>query len=164
MDLDNVKCEVCGAGVARHRCDFCGRHVCRQCSPDPQEPCRGCFELDDEVEATAGPDRPKENPPAGAHAKSVCVDLDGVLARYDRWRGIEHIGAPLPGAADFTRRLKDLGVKVVIFTTRVNPAPETSGHTEPVGMLSRRVQEWLDKNGFTYDEIYIGTGKPVACA
>lgn len=24
------------------------------------------------------------------------VDLDGTLAVYDKWRGIEHIGAPIP--------------------------------------------------------------------
>lgn len=31
--------------------------------------------------------------------KNVCVDLDGVLAQYDRWKGIEHIGDPHARAA-----------------------------------------------------------------
>jgi hypothetical protein len=156
VETNIVNCGICGEHPVTGYCHYCGRASCDQCRPHQYEPCRGCFELDDAVDAAAQPDRPKSQPPVTAHAKSVCVDLDGVLAAYDRWHGIEHIGEPLAGAVDFTRQLRSLGVKVVIHTTRVNP--------DPAGMLQRRVQEWLDKNGFTYDEIYAGQGKPLACA
>ena len=26
----------------------------------------------------------------------IGVDLDGTLAHYDKWRGVEHIGKPVP--------------------------------------------------------------------
>jgi hypothetical protein len=54
--------------------------------------------------------------------KSVAIDFDGVLARYDGWKGPEHYGAPLPGALDFVRRLLGAGYHVVIFTTRADCA------------------------------------------
>ena len=34
----------------------------------------------------------------------IGVDLDGTLATYDRWRGIEHIGDPIP---DMVFRIKN---------------------------------------------------------
>ena len=27
---------------------------------------------------------------------TIAVDLDGTLARYDGWKGIDHIGDPIP--------------------------------------------------------------------
>lgn len=94
--------------------------------------------------------------------KSICVDLDAVLAKYDGWKGVEHIGEPLPGAADFLRQIKALGARVVIFTTRTNADPAISGRTESVDMLTQRVRLWLDAHGLPYDEIYAGQGKPLA--
>ncbi len=73
MNLEDIKCQVCRAAPILFRCTYCGRWVCAACLPDVAEPCRGCFELDDTVEA-AGPDRPRQQPPAQAQAKSVCDD------------------------------------------------------------------------------------------
>jgi hypothetical protein len=87
-----------------------------------------------------------------------------VLAQYDHWRGLDHIGAPLAGAVEFTRRLKSLGLNVVIHTTRVNPDPQTSGRGDSCEALRRRVQAWLDEHGFACDDIFTGQGKPLACA
>jgi len=95
--------------------------------------------------------------------KSVCVDLDGVLAQYDGWKGVEHIGDPIPGAAEFTKRLREIA-RVVIFTCRTNADPKISGRNESVQMLTQRVRLWLDAHGFAYDEIYVGQGKPLAAA
>lgn len=96
--------------------------------------------------------------------ETVAVDLDGVLAQYDQWRGIEHIGDPIPGAVEFTAALKAIPCKVLIFTTRTNADPAISGRTESVDMLVQRVRLWLDAHGFVYDEIYSGQGKPLAAA
>ena len=95
--------------------------------------------------------------------KSVAVDVDGVLAQYDGWKGVEHIGDPIPGAVEFTKKLQEIA-RVVIFTTRVNADPKISGRNESVEMLTQRVKLWLDAHGFAYDEIYVGQGKPLAAA
>jgi hypothetical protein len=86
--------------------------------------------------------------------------LDGVLAKYEGWRGATHFGEPLVGAAEFTRRLAAVA-DVVIFTTRCNAALNAP---MPVAELRRTVQQWLDRHGFAYQEIYIGQGKPHAAA
>lgn len=92
--------------------------------------------------------------------KTICVDLDGVLAQYDGWKGVDHIGDPIPGAVDFTKELSQLG-DVVIFTTRCNPEVNKPS---AVHLLVNRVREWLDRHGFEYADIYAGTGKPIASA
>lgn len=49
----------------------------------------------------------------------VGFDLDGTLAVYDEWKGIEHFGAPI---ASMIARVKEYlvqDVKVRIFTARV---------------------------------------------
>lgn len=50
--------------------------------------------------------------------KHVCVDFDGVLAEYDGWKGPEHLGTPRPGAKEFLQEINNLGMKVIILTTR----------------------------------------------
>src|SRR5688500_18096438 len=49
----------------------------------------------------------------------IGVDLDGTLARYDVWRGTEHIGAPIPEMVDRVRAWLAGGYEVRIFTARV---------------------------------------------
>lgn len=92
--------------------------------------------------------------------KTVCVDLDGVLATYEHWQGREKFGEPLPGAVAFTRQLAQMA-PVVIFTTRCN---EEMNQPELAEELRRRVKLWLDEHGFAYREVYIGQGKPHAAA
>jgi phosphoglycolate phosphatase-like HAD superfamily hydrolase len=104
--------------------------------------------------------------------KTVLVDLDGVLADYTSgWRGIDHIGDPIPGAVEFTRHLAEFA-RVVIYTTRckayLETAPGPDGVPEPdrndPERLAGIVKVWLDRHGFTYDEVYTGQGKPFAAA
>jgi hypothetical protein len=48
----------------------------------------------------------------------IGVDLDGTLARYDGWKGAEHIGEPI---IPMVRRVLDwynAGIEVRIFTAR----------------------------------------------
>jgi hypothetical protein len=51
----------------------------------------------------------------------IGVDLDGTLAHYDHWRGVEHIGEPvIPMLARVKTWLAE-GRDVRIFTARVGP-------------------------------------------
>lgn len=109
---------------------------------------------------------PGPGTPAAAPAspkKTVCVDLDGVLARYEGWKGEDHFGEPLPGAVEFTRRLAEYA-RVVVFTTRCKA--DLGGR--PAGAtpedLAATVRAWLDRHGFACDEVYTGQGKPIAAA
>lgn len=48
-------------------------------------------------------------------------DLDGTLAKYDGWKGIEHIGAPVAPMVKLIRQMHDEGKVVKIMTARVAP-------------------------------------------
>lgn len=49
----------------------------------------------------------------------IGVDLDGTLAVYDQWRGVEHIGTPVPKMVARVRNWLASGIDVRIFTARV---------------------------------------------
>lgn len=46
-------------------------------------------------------------------------DLDGTLATYDVWRGIEHVGAPIAPMVNLLKKMLDDGEDCRIFTARV---------------------------------------------
>jgi len=48
-------------------------------------------------------------------------DLDGTLAVYDGWQGIDHIGAPVAKTVRLMKRMHEDGLKVKILTARVSP-------------------------------------------
>jgi hypothetical protein len=48
-------------------------------------------------------------------------DLDGTLAKYDGWKGIDHIGAPVAPMVKLIRQMHDEGKVVKIMTARVAP-------------------------------------------
>lgn len=50
----------------------------------------------------------------------IGVDLDGTLARYDGWKGIDHIGDPIPAMVERVKRWLADGRDVRIFTARVD--------------------------------------------
>jgi len=54
-----------------------------------------------------------------AHKSWIGGDLDGTLARYDGWKGPEHIGEPIPEMLDRVKRWRREGRDVRIFTARV---------------------------------------------
>lgn len=110
----------------------------------------------DEGEATVSPKKKSRGPKK--RNRSICVDLDGVLATYHGWQGLEHFGDPIPGAIEFTRKMIATH-RVIIFTSRTSQI-EGRDLDEAV----RLVGAWLDRHGFAYDEIYTGKGKPFATA
>lgn len=48
-------------------------------------------------------------------------DLDGTLAKYDGWKGIDHIGEPVKPMVDLIKRMRAEGKVVKIMTARVAP-------------------------------------------
>lgn len=49
----------------------------------------------------------------------IGVDLDGTLAMYHGWKGVEHIGAPIPAMVRRVKQWLAEGRDVRIFTARV---------------------------------------------
>lgn len=67
----------------------------------------------------------------------IGIDLDGTLAFYDVWRGIEHVGAPIPAMAERVREWAARGQPMKIFTARVSvPEPERSA-------VIGHIHDWL---------------------
>ena len=105
--------------------------------------------------------KPKRDP---KRKPRICVDLDGVLAQYDGWKGIDHFGDPVPGAVEFTIALAKIA-EVVVFTSRC--AVETTEAENPElspSAMRVKVVEWLEKHKFIFDDVYVGQGKPRAAA
>ena len=75
-------------------------------------------------------------------ADVIAVDLDGTLAHYDKWRGIEHIGEPIPLMLDLVKGIINMGTKVVIFTARANDK-------EAIPFI----EEWLVESGLPKLEV-----------
>jgi len=69
----------------------------------------------------------------------IGVDLDGTLAHYDKWRGANHIGAPIPEMVERIKAWIARGQEVRIFTARVGGT-----NTYPQRTL---VQDWLEAAG-----------------
>lgn len=58
-------------------------------------------------------------------------DLDGTLAVYDKWEGIDHIGEPVKPMVDLVKRMHAEGEVVKILTARVAPRSDTEVKPTP---------------------------------
>jgi len=81
-------------------------------------------------------------------------DLDGTLAKYDGWKGIDHIGEPVKPMVDLMKRMHDEGKVVKIMTARVAPKekPETKPNPYKEGdwcIESPDFQPWALRNEWT---------------
>jgi hydroxymethylpyrimidine pyrophosphatase-like HAD family hydrolase len=57
------------------------------------------------------------------NGKIICFDFDGVIAKYDGWKGADVFGAPHWDVVDAMKQLKAAGYRIIIWTTRkVTPA------------------------------------------
>jgi len=72
----------------------------------------------------------------------IAVDLDGTLAKDTGWKGISHIGDPVPKMFKRVQKWVDQGKKVVIFTARAHD-PKAIPH----------VEKWLKKHGLPKLEV-----------
>ncbi len=95
----------------------------------------------------------------------VCLDLDGVLAKYEGWDGTGQIGEPLPGALEFATELAKIA-DIVIFTGRCSEDREDRELVARLssGQLRIQVIDWLEKNKFPFADVYTGKGKPHVAA
>lgn len=86
------------------------------------------------------------------------VDLDGVLATYDEWKGPLAIGEPIKGAATFMADLMKTFV-VKVYTTRCRDGQEgVSCHT-----VVASIDSWLLKHAIPNDGIEMGNGGKPLC-
>ncbi len=67
----------------------------------------------------------------------IGVDLDGTLAEYHGWKGVEHIGEPVGKMLERVLDWLDKGIDVRIFTARVH-----DGKLETL----RVIQHWCLKH------------------
>lgn len=89
----------------------------------------------------------------------IGFDLDGTLAKYDGWKGIAHIGDPVPRMTLIARLLHHLGKKIKILTARV--APRTG--RDDSEKAREYVQKWCEKNlGFSPEITYVKDASMVA--
>lgn len=79
------------------------------------------------------------------HTPSIAVDLDGTLAYYDHWRGIEHIGRAIPAMLSRVHRWIGEGKRVIIFTARI------TGEREKEARL--HIEHWLGQHNLDGLEI-----------
>ena len=71
----------------------------------------------------------------------IAVDLDGTLAYYDHWRGVEHVGEPIVPMLERVRGWIAAGVEVRIFTARVSPQFEDRIEA------AQHIQDWCARQG-----------------
>ena len=76
----------------------------------------------------------------------IAVDLDGTLAHYDSWKGIDHIGPVVPEVANAMELAQREGADIWIFTSRVSDPADA----EQAGKV---VHNWLVKNNFQFEGI-----------
>ncbi|MEK6884652.1 MAG: hypothetical protein AABY22_33775 [Nanoarchaeota archaeon] len=88
----------------------------------------------------------------------IALDFDGVIANYDKWEDIHTHGAPMHGIKEFINSLRNK-FYVLIYTCRTNPDIQ-----KPYTFykLKQILQSYLFKHSISYDEVYVGAGKPMA--
>lgn len=79
----------------------------------------------------------------------IGVDLDGTLAHYDRWEGLDVVGEPIPPMVARVRRWIAEGREVRIFTARA----DTEEAYLPIAI--RTIEDWCER--------HIGQRLPVTC-
>jgi hypothetical protein len=92
----------------------------------------------------------------------IGVDLDGTLAMYDHWRGIEHIGAPIPAMVDRVQQWLANGQEVKIFTARVDGGEVALAMGDKNGEAHRDIPE-VERHIRAWCLKHIGRELPVTC-
>lgn len=98
----------------------------------------------------------------------IGFDLDGTLAKYDGWHGIDHIGEPVKPMVELIQKLHYQGRRVKILTARIAPRSLEDGTvgeqyiTVPNGdggacrqYASQYIRDWCHFNlGFVPEIVY----------
>lgn len=80
----------------------------------------------------------------------IGCDLDGTLAHYDGWEGIDIIGKPIPAMIGRVKQAINAGYEVKIFTARA------SATGADLNIAINAIQDWTLK--------YIGVRLEVTCS
>lgn len=72
----------------------------------------------------------------------IGFDLDGTLAEYKDWEGIDHIGEPIKPMCDLIKKFNAENKKVKIVTARVAPLDGDNTREKARGYI----KEWCKKN------------------
>ena len=99
---------------------------------------------------------------------TVCVDLDGVLAKRPPGQTSRLvIGEPIDGAREFLQQLSEQAT-IIIYTARFGRLGEQSKNgadiTREIAELTDTIEAWMTTHDFNYDDIWNKTGKPIATA
>jgi len=70
--------------------------------------------------------------------KIICFDFDGVIATYDKWKGVDKLGKPIKSVIKVMRKLKKENYFILIYTTRI---------------ITKTLLNWLSKYKVPYDAI-----------
>lgn len=71
----------------------------------------------------------------------IGVDLDRTLAYYDTWRGLDHIGEPIPLMLRNVKAMLSEGLDVRIFTARVSETgPDGYVYNPP--LARKAIEAW----------------------
>lgn len=84
----------------------------------------------------------------------IGVDLDGTLAHYHGWKGVDHIGEPIPAMVERVKAWLAEGQDVRIFTARVAGLWPIGGGSGMVDTLAQAeanmaltaIQAWSQKH------------------
>lgn len=71
----------------------------------------------------------------------IGVDFDGTLAFYDRWRGEDHLGKPVPLMVKRVQHMLAKGIRVKIFTARV-----TDDGSKNVENIRTLIEDWTERH------------------
>lgn len=74
----------------------------------------------------------------------IGVDLDGTLARHERWVGELYIGDPIPAMVERVKEWLSRGWTVKILTARVCSNPGL--RKEPITLVRGAIMEWTKKH------------------
>lgn len=78
----------------------------------------------------------------------IAVDLDGTLAEYNGWKGIDHIGKPIEKMVKKVVDAHNDGTTIYIFTARI--ADERGARKNKI---LHYIEDWLLKHDIPFDEI-----------
>ena len=84
-------------------------------------------------------------------------DLDGTLAVYDHWRGIDHIGAPVAKTVRLMKRMHEDGLRVKILTARVSP--RLCGETHATGCKCGHCEDEARKPPIMQEQYFVELGE-----
>lgn len=95
--------------------------------------------------------------------QNIAIDLDDTILEIDwnEWRkyGMDYFGDPKPGAIKALKKLRAANHKIIIHTCRTSRwlSPEYT-----LEELKEKIEDALHKRDVPFDEVWIGTGKPLA--